>query len=124
MIPGLTDYEVPAILKAAYEAGARSAHYVMLRLPHAVKSLFEAWLERHYPDAKQKVLNRVMEVRGGKLYNSAWGSRMKGEDIYARQIEQFFNIARTKAGFKPDRNALNTAAFRPPAGPQLTLFEL
>src|SRR4051812_30911010 len=76
VVPGLTDHEVPAILKAAAEAGARFAGYVPLRLPFQVKDLFASWLEQHFPDRKDKVLNRVRELRGGKLNDSNFGSRM------------------------------------------------
>jgi DNA repair photolyase len=123
IIPGLTDYETPAILKAAYDAGARSAGFTMVRLPFAVKSLFVAWLERHFPDAKDKVLNRIREVRGGKLNDPNFGSRFRGEGVYARQIARIFTVARAKVGFKADRAELRTDAFRRPPGPQLNLFE-
>ena len=79
MIPGLNDHEMPAILTAAKQAGARFAGYVSLRLPHALKDLFEQWLERHFPEKKAKVLSRVRDMRGGKLNDSRFGSRMRGE---------------------------------------------
>ena len=78
VIPGLTDHELPAILKAVAEAGARNAGFVPLRLPHGVSSLFDEWLQRHYPDRRDKVLNRVREMRGGKLNDPNFGSRMRG----------------------------------------------
>jgi DNA repair photolyase len=124
IIPGLTDYEVPAILKAAREAGASWAGYTVVRLPHAVKELFEAWLERHFPDAKEKVLNRIRGVRGGKLYDAKWGARMRGEGLYAEQIKRLFMVARRKAGFPDHGEPLRTDAFRRPPGPQLDLFEV
>ncbi|HST61668.1 MAG TPA: PA0069 family radical SAM protein, partial [Longimicrobium sp.] len=79
VVPGLTDHEMPAILAAAAEAGASAASYIPLRLPHGLKGLFEEWLETHFPDRKDKVLNRIREMRGGKLYDSEWGTRMRGE---------------------------------------------
>lgn len=105
VIPGLTDHEIPAILKSAAEAGARSAHYVMLRLPHSVKDLFAQWLTEHYPMRKTKVLNRIKEVRGGKLYESQFGARMSGEGVYAQHIEQIF--VRTQKAYN-----LNTRSWR------------
>src|SRR5687768_66820 len=69
VVPGLTDHEIPAIMKAAQDAGARSAGYITLRLPYQVKDLFERWAERHFPDRKDKILNRVRELCGGKLYD-------------------------------------------------------
>ncbi len=123
MIPGLTDYEAPAILKAAYEAGARRAGFTLVRLPYAVKSLFSAWLERHYPDAREKVLNRIKEIRGGALNDPRFGSRMRGEGVYAAQLSRLFYVARERAGFPHAGPALRTDAFRRWDGGQLSLFE-
>ncbi|HTL73169.1 MAG TPA: PA0069 family radical SAM protein [bacterium] len=122
IIPGLTDHEMPAILKAAAEAGATSAGYTVVRLPHAVAPLFEQWLERHFPDRKEKVLNRIRAMRDGKLYKSEWGKRFTGEGIFADQIAQMFDVARRKAGIGNDGPELSTAAFRRPGGQQLSLF--
>jgi DNA repair photolyase len=123
IIPGLTDHEMPAILKAAREAGATAAGFTVVRLPYANKGLFEKWLETHFPDRKEKVLNRIKAMRGGKLYDAAWGKRMRGEGIFADQIEAMFDIARRKAGFTDDdRYELSTAGFRRPDGAQLSLF--
>jgi DNA repair photolyase len=126
IIPGLTDHEIPAILNAAAEAGATSAGYTVLRLPFAVAPLFEKWLETNFPDRKEKVLNRLRSMRGGKLYDAQWGKRMSGEGIFAGQIEQMFEIARRRAGIKNDRGELSTAAFRGGFGSanseQLSLF--
>jgi DNA repair photolyase len=115
-IPGLNDHEMPAIFKAAAKAGAIDAHYVALRLPWGVAPLFEEWLERHAPGQKEKVLNRVRDMRGGKLYNSEWGERMRGTGFFAEQMAQLYQIARRRAGFPSHRRApLNTAAFRVPS---------
>lgn len=122
IIPGLTDHEIPAILEAAAQAGATAAGFTVLRLPHAVAPLFEKWLETHFPDRKEKVLNRLRALRGGKLYDAQWGKRMRGEGIFADQIEMMFDIARRKAGIKNERGELSVAAFRRPAGAQLSLF--
>jgi DNA repair photolyase len=122
IIPGLTDHEMPAILNAAAEAGATSAGFTVVRLPHGDKALFENWLTTHFPDRKEKVLNRIKAMRGGKLYDAQWGKRMRGEGIFAEQIAQMFEVARRKAGFKDDRRELSTAAFRRPGGIQLSLL--
>jgi DNA repair photolyase len=111
IVPGLTDHEAPAILKAAKEAGALSAGYVALRLPYGVKDLFAAWLERHFPDRKAKVLNRVMELRGGKLNDSAFGSRMRGQGIWAEQMKRVFEVAKRKAGMEGRMPGLTTEHF-------------
>ncbi|MGO8764819.1 MAG: PA0069 family radical SAM protein [Limisphaerales bacterium] len=122
IIPGLTDHEIPAILQAAAEAGASSAGFTVVRLPHANAPLFEKWLETHFPDRKEKVLNRIRAMRGGKLYDAQWGKRMTGEGIFADQIAALFEVAYRRAGFKEDHRELSTAAFRRPAGAQLSLF--
>jgi DNA repair photolyase len=121
VVPGLTDEETPAILKAARAAGARNAGYITLRLPWAVKDLFEHWLERHFPDRKDKVLNRVRAMRGGDLYQSKWGERMRGDGIFADQIEALFDATCRKLGFNEERKRLSTEHFRRP-GEQLALL--
>ena len=121
-IPGLNDHEMPAVFAAAAKAGAIDAHYVALRLPWAVAPLFEQWLERHAPGQKEKVLNRVREMRGGKFYQADFNQRMRGTGFYADQMKQMYQIARRKAGIPEHRRApLNTAAFRVPSD-QLSLF--
>jgi len=122
IIPGLTDSEVPAILKAAAKAGASFAGHTIVRLPYAVKDIFETWLEEHFPDRKQKVMNRIRGVRDGGLNDPRFGSRMTGEGVYAEQIGALFELSRKKAGFPAGHPELSAAAFRVPPGPQLTLF--
>jgi len=124
MIPGLTDLEAPAIAQAAVKAGASFAGYVALRLPYAVKSLFEQWLERHYPEKKEKVFNRIRAIRGGKLNDPNFKSRMRGEGIFAEQMAQLFQLACKKAGIHKRWPELTTNHFRGPAGSQLPLFEV
>jgi DNA repair photolyase len=124
VVPGLTDHEIPAIIKAARDAGARSAGYITLRLPFAVKELFERWAERHFPDRKDKILNRVRELRGGKLYDPTFGVRMRGEGVFADQIELLFDAAVRKFGMNEFRFEISGAAFRKPdTSPQLKLFQ-
>jgi len=121
IIPGLTDHEVPAILKAAADAGATAASHVVLRLPHGLKDLFAEWLEAHAPLRKERVLNRVRDVRGGKLNDTRFGSRMRGEGPIAEAIHQMFRLQVRTLGFGKFAE-LSTAAFRRPAGPQASLF--
>ena len=124
VVPGLTDEEVPAILDAAAEAGATGAGYIMMRLPHGVKELFADWLEAHFPDRKNRVLNRVREVRGGALNDPRFRSRMRGEGVYADQVRQLFESARRRAGLDGKQASLSAAAFRRPhPGGQLGLFD-
>lgn len=123
VIPGLTDHEVPAILQAAAEAGARFAGYNVLRLPHAVKELFEEWLDTHYPEKKNKVLNKVLSLRGGKLNESAFSSRMRGQGVYADHLASIFRLGCTRAGMSRSGPGLSAAAFRKVTEGQLSLFE-
>jgi DNA repair photolyase len=122
VIPGLTDPEMPSILQAAADAGATAAGYTIVRLPYGVAPLFEKWLETHFPDRKEKVLNRLRSMRYGKMNDSQWGTRMRGEGIFADQIEQMFVVARRKAEIQGRGGELSTAAFRRPPGNQLPLF--
>ncbi len=124
IIPGLTDHELPEILARARAAGAGFAGHIVLRLPGNVKELFSAWLDRHHPDRKQKVLNRLRALRGGKLDDPRFGTRMKGSGVYADQIHGLFDLAYRRAGFCPAASApsLSTAAFRTPGDAQLQLF--
>jgi DNA repair photolyase len=123
MIPGLTDSEAPAIARAAAEAGATFAGYVALRLPFAVKSLFEQWLEQHFPERKEKILNRIRSMRGGKLNDPNFKSRMRGEGIFAQQMAELFQLACKKAGINRRWPELTTNNFRRRGTSQLSLFE-
>ncbi|MDB4951012.1 MAG: Radical [Gemmatimonadetes bacterium] len=123
VVPGLTDHEMPRILQAAADAGARYATYVMLRLPYAVAGLFEAWLGSHFPDRKDKVLHRIRSMRGGKLYHSTFGERGRGEGFFADQTASLFHVAVRKAGLLESAPPLSTEAFfRPGPREQLGLF--
>jgi len=125
VVPGLNDHEIPAILEAAAEAGARSAGFILLRLPGAVEGLFQAWLEEHFPDRKDKVLNRLREMRGGRLHDPRFGHRMRGEGVFAEQIKSLFATARRRFGLAARGMELATAAFRRPRedGAQMSLFD-
>jgi len=114
---------LPSIIAAAAAVGAGSAGYVTLRLPHGVGPLFEKWLTQHFPDRKDKVLHRIRAIRGGKLNDPNFGSRMRGEGIFGEQIEALFALACRKAGIDGRGPALSTAAFRVPSEAQLSLFE-
>jgi len=114
LIPGLTDTEIPALLKASADAGARQATYVLLRLPLAVAGLFEQWLGEHFPDRKGAVLNKLRRMRGGKLNDPRFGHRMRGEGAYARHIDDLFEIAKRKVGLGGPAPPLSTEHFRRP----------
>ena len=114
VIPAINDHEIPAIVNACAKAGAQFAGYVLLRLPWAVRPLFEHWLDEHFPERKAKVLERVRQTRGGdKLYDPRWRKRQIGEGIFAEQIANLFEVSCRRAGFGA-RPALSTAAFRRP----------
>jgi DNA repair photolyase len=122
IIPGLTDHEVPAILRACADAGAQFAGYTIVRLPLAVAPLFERWLAEHFPDRKEKVLGRIRHLRGGgRLNDPRFKSRMRGEGIFAEQIRDLFAAGCKRAGVG-ERPMLSVAAFRRPVE-QLSLFD-
>lgn len=122
VIPGLNDHEISDILKAASDAGAQTAGYIMLRLPYGVRELFGDWLTAHYPDRRDRVLNRVRDTRAGKLYDGAYETRMRGVGEYADQIERMYRIAVRRFGLDRKLPPLRTDLFRVP-GPQMSLFE-
>ena len=112
VIPGLTEHEIPRILKAASDAGARACHYQILRLPHGVRHLFEDWLRRRFPLRAERVLHRILELRSGRLNDSRFHHRMRGEGPYARQIEDLFQATRRRLGLQPSLPAVSCAAFQ------------
>ncbi len=116
IIPGLNDNQIPAILEAAAEAGARRAGYILVRLPHGLRELFSDWLATHFPERRDRVLNRLREARGGDLNDSRFHSRMKGGGEYARQIGRLFEATRRRVGLKGGRaeqgSGLSASAFR------------
>jgi len=124
VIPGLTDHELPSLLEAATDAGARRASYVMLRLPHALAPLFEQWLATHVPDRKERVLNRIRAVRDGALNDWEFDRRMEGRGVFAEQISRMFEVGCRRCGLNEHTPELSTAAFRrPEAAGQLGLFD-
>jgi DNA repair photolyase len=123
VIPGLTDHELPAIIAAAAKAGAQYAGYGLVRLPHGVGQLFEQWLSQHAPTKQAKILKRIQAIHGGDVHDSRFGVRMRGEGIFAEQTRALYALACRKAGLTGKSPTLSTAAFRRPAGAQLSLFE-
>jgi DNA repair photolyase len=127
MIPGLNDAELEKILERAARAGARHAGYVLLRLPHELRQMFEAWLMRHYPDRGRHVLALIRDTRAGQLNDSRFHERFRGTGPYADLLAKRFARAARQWGFE-DRVPLETRHFAAPAGtgsapaPQLSLF--
>ncbi len=124
VIPVLNDSEMETVLTRAAEAGAISAGYVMLRLPHEVKLLFREWLLTHYPLKAGHVMNRIQDTRGGQDYDADFSSRMRGTGIYAAIIKQRFVSISDRLGLNRTRVQLDTSRFQHPARKkqQMALF--
>jgi len=124
VIPALTDVDLERILKAAAEAGARHASYVLLRLPLEVQDLFVEWLEAHFPLRAQHVMSLVAQSHNGRAYHSAFGQRMRGTGVHADLVAQRFKIATRRYGLNRDRLTLDTTKFARPSEPnaQTSLF--
>jgi DNA repair photolyase len=126
IIPFVTEPDLERVLEAAREAGAVSAHYVVLRLPWEVNPLFQQWLEAHFPERAQRVMNRVRDMRGGKEYDSDFSKRMSGEGVWADLIRQRFVKAVERLGMNLTSGrfaALDATRFKrpmvvPPARPK------
>jgi DNA repair photolyase len=126
IIPFVTEPDLERVLEAAREAGAVSAHYVVLRLPWEVNPLFQQWLEAHFPERAQRVMNRVRDMRGGKEYDSDFSKRMSGEGVWADLIRQRFVKAVERLGMNLTSGrfaALDASRFKrpmvvPPARPK------
>ncbi len=122
VIPGLTDEEIPSILREVSERGARFAAMQMMRLPFAVKELFIDWLRREYPDRENRIVSRLMQVRKGKLSSYEFGERMKGTGETAKAIQQLFKAGCRKYNLNQESLKLATDKFRIPPGRQMEIF--
>ena len=124
IIPMITDRDLEAILEAAHEAGALTAGYVLVRLPHEVKELFREWLSLHYPERAAHVMSLIRQMRGGRDNDARFGSRMRGEGPFAQLIQRRFELARERHGLARRMPPLSRDKFRPPrpASPQGELF--
>jgi len=121
ILPGLTEFEMPSILESAASAGASWAGHIVLRLPHGLRDLFDDWLLTHRPLRRKKVLSRLESLRGGRLNDPRFGSRMRGEGHFAKQIADLFRLWSRKQGLDGAAPILSTASFRRPGGTQLSL---
>lgn len=124
VIPGLNDSEIPALLAAAAEAGAKTAGYLLLRLPLTVEPVFREWLERTQPTRRERVEAHIRSTRDGKLNNSNWGERFHGTGPLAEQIAQTFRLFTRKTGLDGNLPELDSTHFHPPRSKsgQLRLF--
>jgi DNA repair photolyase len=124
VIPGLTDHELPALISAAARAGATFATCTPVRLPGAVRPIFEDWLARHFPERREKVLNRIRSIRDGQLNDPRFVSRMRGEGVFADHIAQLFEISCRRVGIERGSfPRLSTTAFRRAEEGQASLFD-
>jgi DNA repair photolyase len=117
VIPFVTDQDMESILEAAADAGVSSASYIILRLPWEVSPLFQQWLQAHFPDRTERVMNRIRDMRGGKEYDASFGKRMRGEGIWADLIRQRFDMAVRRLGLGKRGSKfhqLDASAFRRP----------
>ncbi|GAB4124368.1 MAG: PA0069 family radical SAM protein [Sideroxydans sp.] len=124
VIPFLTDAELENVLQAACENGARTAAYALLRLPYELKELFKDWLEVHYPMKAAHVMHRLREMRAGRDNDAEFGSRFRGEGVFADLLEKRFRMTCARLGLNQgERVALDTGQFiRPGSGCQGSLF--
>lgn len=124
MIPALNDSELEAILKAAQDAGAQHATYILLRLPYEVAPLFRQWLAAHYPERAAHVMSLVQQSRGGRDYQSDFAQRQTGTGVFAQLLRQRFRVAIRKLDLNRRKLELDCSRFRPPprAGDQQSLF--
>ena len=123
VIPFLTDAELENVLQAAYEHGARTTAYTLLRLPYELKDLFKDWLAVHYPLKAEHVMGRLREMRGGRENDPEFGSRFSGQGLFAQLLSRRFNLACERLGFNREPVLLDTSRFiRPSASGQQSLF--
>ncbi len=124
IIPGLNDEEIPAILHAASEAGAKSASFILLRLPFAVRPIFEDWLARCEPLKRERIEALIRATRGGRMNDPRLGSRMRGEGPYAEQIAKTFRVFAKRYNLNRELAKLDSTQFRPPRSPsgQMHMF--
>ncbi len=124
VIPGLNDQEIPKILEAARDSGAVQAGYQLLRLPLAVRPIFEDWLARHAPQKAERIGALIRSTRAGRMNDSQWGRRMVGQGEYAQQVRRAFQVFRKKFGLDRPLPTLDATKFRPPqpTSGQMRLF--
>jgi DNA repair photolyase len=126
IIPQLTDKDLEAILDAASANGARYAGWTLVRLPHEVKDLFRDWLRQHYPLRADHVMSVIQQMRGGRDNDPQFGSRMRGQGLFADLISRRFDVACQRLGLNRERAPMDTSRFQPPRSEaqraQLTLF--
>lgn len=121
MVPALTDPELEEILAKGKEAGARTASWIMLRLPREVSPLWQDWLAQHFPDRAARIMARLREMHGGQDYDASWGKRMRGEGPYAEMIGARFKLAVKRLGLKESAPPMRCDLFERPEAPSAQL---
>lgn len=121
IIPGLNDHEIPRLLEAAAEHGAKQAGYTVVRLNDAVKIIFNDWLYKNFPDRADKVWHMIESLHGGQVNDSDFGRRMRGDGNFADLIRQQFRVQAKRLGLNQERFEFNTSLFQRPQS-QLRLF--
>ena len=124
IVPGLTDEEIPALLKQAKAARAQAANYIMLRLPQTVETVFFDWLQREKPNQAVKVESLIRQIRNGETNSSEWGERMTGTGVFADQVRSLFKIFCAKYGLQRKLPKQDCSLFqvRQESGGQLRFF--
>ena len=124
LIPALNDHDMEAVFAAAKDCGAEAAGYALLRLPYELADMFPAWLQTHVPGRAEHVMSIIRQMRGGKAYDSRFGTRMTGEGEFAELYAKRAKLATKRLGLNKLRRALNTSAFKPPVddGPQMSFW--
>ena len=122
VVPGITDHEIETIVEAAAEAGARGVFFLPVRLPYEVAPLFRAWLDEHFPDRADKVMNIIRDMRGGKDNDPQWFTRLQGFGPWAQLMRVRLEAAARKHGLNQEKQPLRCNLFVPPQGPQLRLL--
>ncbi len=125
VIPAINDHEIEALVRAAANSGAKTASYIVLRLPLEVRDLFVEWLEENFPDRAQRVMRYVRELHGGKDYDPQWGKRLRGEGVYADLIGRRFKRAAAQHRIVRENPPLRTDLFQPPVAetPQFSFID-
>jgi len=122
IVPGLTDHGIFDLVEACAAAGARSIHHIIVRLNGDVGQIFTDFIHKSFPDRADKILNQVRSLHGGRLNDSEWGRRMRGEGPFAEMIRQQFRLAKAKFLPDPAPHVLNMDLYESLKNPQLSLF--
>ncbi len=120
--PGLTDHEIPEVIKAVTERGALSAHYTIVRLNGSIGEIFTDWVHKAFPERAEKILNQIADCHGGQLNDGRYGTRMRGEGKIAEAIANLFRISKNKYMVGREWPPLNINAFKRPGNGQMSLF--